>query len=80
MRWIGGGFDNLRKYGKEVGQTARPPLRRLPVKVKEDPLCARCGFKKRLSRPARVSGRRVLPRFRGYKVAQGFEGAPDRPG
>jgi hypothetical protein len=23
MKWRGGGFDNLRQHGKEVGQTAR---------------------------------------------------------
>lgn len=23
MKWRGGGFDNLRKHGKELGQTAR---------------------------------------------------------
>ncbi len=29
MKWRGGGFDNLRKYGKEIGQG--PHRRRRPV-------------------------------------------------
>lgn len=45
MRWKGGGFDNLRKYGKEIGQTARS-RRPAPARVAEDPLCVDCGFKK----------------------------------
>jgi len=44
MKWRGGGFDNLRKFGKEVGQTARR-RKRVTGKIVPDPQCARCGYK-----------------------------------
>lgn len=47
IKWHGGGFDNLRKYGKETGQGPRK-RRRYEHRVEVAPellvKCARCGL------------------------------------